>query len=713
MLSNKAAIPKGIKTKTMTRKTIASRAFWALTAALAPAATAVATGSDGQGKAGGYIFQSTANPYLPLWEHTPDGEPRVFEDPDNPGKYRIYVVFSHDTQGSKYCGADIRMWSAPTDDLSQWRDEGPIFTYRHGGKWDEMYAPDLVMVKKKDGKKVYYLYPNCRGAGRETMVAASERPDGLFKPVNLDANGQKALDGGTMGFDPAVYVEQIDDPADPDFAIGFRAYGYWGFRHSSAAQLDQTTMSSVRKGTELMPYFIPASDQYGKPREGKVAKDFPCIFKGQNLGDFNFYEASSIRKIGNKYVFIYSGFSGPDYGLASSNSTLRYAYGDTPLGPWKSGGVLVDSRAPELSIDGSKMAVTNGGHNTHGSIEQINGQWYVFYHRTPRDYGYARQAMVAPVTVKFDEQTVANGGKVAITGYTPYGPDHSKTVKDPQGNEYKGAEVTSEGFHLYGLDPYRFYSAGIACYLSNVDLQQDSWDVWGNSAALEGFKNGDVAGYKYFGFAGLANDTLGLKAFQGADKGSHTKLNLYLRPTTAEAFKVNVWMDAPSASPKWKGTKIATISVKPGKRNGQTVCYQADVASAVEGLHTKRAIYLVAEGPKETKLFDLAGLGFSSDSKRISMPQTPKVDIYIDGEKIETPQTPEWMTAENGHTSFGTYKIIYGKTKLNNKIHVIKAASNNKEVAITIDQPQRPGGKAVVKCEYKGATKTYEIVFKN
>ena len=26
--------------------------------------------------------------YLPLWEHLPDGEPRVFEDPDNPGQYR-------------------------------------------------------------------------------------------------------------------------------------------------------------------------------------------------------------------------------------------------------------------------------------------------------------------------------------------------------------------------------------------------------------------------------------------------------------------------------------------------------------------------------------------------------------------------------------------------------------------------------------------------
>ena len=42
----------------------------------------------------GGSFQSFAqNPYIPLWEHLPDGEPRVFEDPDNPGKYRAYIRF--------------------------------------------------------------------------------------------------------------------------------------------------------------------------------------------------------------------------------------------------------------------------------------------------------------------------------------------------------------------------------------------------------------------------------------------------------------------------------------------------------------------------------------------------------------------------------------------------------------------------------------------
>ena len=53
------------------------------------------------------------NPYLPLWEHLPDGEPRVFEDPDDPGKLRAYIIGSHDVTYTAYCGPDIRMWSGP------------------------------------------------------------------------------------------------------------------------------------------------------------------------------------------------------------------------------------------------------------------------------------------------------------------------------------------------------------------------------------------------------------------------------------------------------------------------------------------------------------------------------------------------------------------------------------------------------------------------
>ena len=58
-------------------------------------------------------------------------------------------------------------------------------------------------------------------------------------------------------------------------------------------------------------------------------------------------------------------------------------------------------------------------------------------------------------------------------------------------------------------------AAGIACYLSDIRLQQDAWDIWDNHAPIVGVKNGNIIGYKYFGFGGLKKDQLGLKAFEG------------------------------------------------------------------------------------------------------------------------------------------------------------------------------------------------------
>lgn len=80
-----------------------------------------------------------------------------------------------------------------------------------------MYAPDLVEVRRKDGKKEYYLYPHSRGRHREAMVAKGERPDGPFTPINLTADGTKTLPGSIMGFDPSVYIEYVTDPDDPDY----------------------------------------------------------------------------------------------------------------------------------------------------------------------------------------------------------------------------------------------------------------------------------------------------------------------------------------------------------------------------------------------------------------------------------------------------------------------------------------------------------------
>ncbi|MFW5725058.1 MAG: hypothetical protein ACOCX0_01330 [Bacteroidota bacterium] len=656
-----------------------------------------------------YIHQKAGNPYLPLWEHLPDGEPRVFEDPDNPGKYRVYIIGSHDVSFTQYCGLDIRIWSAPVEDLTKWRDEGPVFSYEINGKWDIFYAPDLVEVKGKDGSKEYYLYPHSRGRNREAMVAKGSRPDGPFTPINMTADGTKTLPGSIMGFDPSVYIEYVTDPKDPDYEIGFRAYGYWGFQRSLAAQLDQKTMYSLRPGTGIIDYFIPASSRYGVVRDPE-GTTYPYVYPDEDLGTFNFFEAASIRKVGNKFVWVFSGYSGPEYGLGSTNSTLRYAYGDSPLGPWKSGGVLVDSRAVVPNEDGTSLYTSYSGHNTHGSIEQINDQWYVFYHRAPRSFGYARQPMVAPVVIEWDEKPVAEGGTVSIRGYDPYAEDNIWTASDSQGNEYTGAEVTSEGFHIYGLDPYQYYSAGYACYLSNLGSQQDSWDIWNNHMPITQVKNGDIIGYKYFGFGGLDNDKKGLKAFEGVKPGNKTAFNLYLTPKTNKAFKVNVWLDGPWDNKTWEGKKIGVIEV-PANATQETTKFTVDVADVVDNLDKKHAIFLIAEGTGSEGLFDLIGLGFSSKDKKIVRPVTPSVSIEVNGEAIEVPEIPVRATRENGIMGYDRYKTTYTLPSDISGIPSVSASANNPEVKITVQQAESTTGTAFVKCDYKGVVKTYEVRF--
>ena len=651
------------------------------------------------------VAVGTGNPYMPLWEHVPDGEPRVFEDPDRPGHYRVYVVGSHDTRFDGYCGADIRMWSAPVEDLTDWRDEGPVFTYHTQGQWDVMYAPDLVEVKRPDGTKEYYLYPHSRGHRREAMVCKGSRPDGPFEPINLTADGTATVPGSFLGFDPSVFVDEVTDPADPDHGKGFRAYGFWGFQRSSAAELDQNTMYSVRPGTEQIPYFIPASNRYGQLRDPE-GTPYPALYSGQDPKDFNFFEASSIRKVGNKYVMIFSGYSGPDYGLGSSNSTLRYAYGDSPLGPWRSGGVLVDSRGVVPSRDGSRLQTTNAGHNTHGSIEQINGQWYVFYHRPPRAFGFARQAMVAPISIQYDETPVAQGGKVVIRGYDPYAPDHVWQAAASNGNVYTGAEVTSEGFQLFGLPPYRYYSAGYACYLSNMGSMQDAWDVWDNHMSVY-MNGGDIVGFKYFGFGGLDKAQLGLKPFAGTRKGNGTLFNLFVVPGS-QAFTMEVWMDGPWDNATWKGRKLGEIAVAAGAP-GQVAQYTLDVSAVVDGLGGKHAIYLVARGQDKGRLCTLQGLGFSTPRRALRCPEVPVVQVWADGQPVALPATPVRSTNANGITDYCQYEVDYALPQGTTRVPVFSASCTHRDVTVRVKQPAGLNGQAVVECSYKGMPKTYTI----
>ena len=416
------------------------------------------------------------NPFLPLWEHIPDGEPYVFEDPDNPGKYRVYLYGSHDDLITAYCGRDQVVWSASVDSLTEWRYDGEIFSVNKNangdlldsaGLADVLFAPDVTMVVGPDGEKTYYLYPNNQAGGRNGMVCKSSRPDGPFEVCNWSKENPYVTDG-ILQFDPAVFVD--DDG---------RVYGYWGFEHSYAAELDPATMATVKPGTKIVENMI--SGRYDE-------------------GVFSFFEASSIRKIKDKYVFIYSRFTKDgEFGLPVSNYTLAYAYSDHPLGPWTYGGTIIDGRARDVNEKGDTIATATVDGNTHGSICEIKGQWWVFYHRQTGTDEYARQAMVAPIEVEVEE---GEGGKVTISE----------------------GEYTSEGFSTEGLNPLERHSAGIACWYTGPKTAVHEWpnntfygsyvassygtdDKFQKPYALKNNTNsvvnntdGSIVGYKYFNF---------------------------------------------------------------------------------------------------------------------------------------------------------------------------------------------------------------------
>ncbi len=471
-----------------------------------------------------YDAEYQGNPYLPLWEYIPDAEPYVFEDPDNPGKYRLYVYGSHDTLKTAYCGTDLVVWSAPVEDLSDWRCDGVIFESVVNGTADVLYAPDVALVEE-NGKKTYYLYPNNQSWGRTTMVCKSDRPDGPFEVVNWK-EGSTTETEGVLGFDPAVFV-------DDDGSV----YGYWGFIESWWGKLDEDNMSSLKEG-ETSKRNIPSYDQMTAfdydPTQFNIVQD-------ENVGKWGFFEASSIRKVGNKYVFIYSRNGLPEEPTGKNYSQLAYGYSDSPEGPWKWGGIIVDAMGEIIPNDNGGYDRTFAGGNTHGSICEINGQWYVFYHRNL--HTYARQAMVEPITVEWDEESVADGGEVRISM----------------------AEVTSNGFFIEGLNPYVKHSAGIVSYLTGGASITPAYSEDTTTLPVVNIRNGVIAGIKYFNFD-LDAPTDGSKSLEVELKplGIDAQIDVYLRPASAVNTPV-----------EYKDSKV--VSVGEGSKKLGTIELSADM----------------------------------------------------------------------------------------------------------------------------------------
>ena len=278
-----------------------------------------------------------ANPFLPLWEYIPDGEPRLFGD-------RVYIYGSHDRASCEFfCDYKLKVWSAPVNDLNNWTCHGISFStctvdgHEADTDWTdrELYAPDVV---EKDGK--YYLFAYILGS--KGCVGVSDNPEGPFTLLSRYVyDDDDAGDDGIFN-DAGVLVD--DDG---------RSYIFYGFERSHFGELE-SDMFTIKKGSYKAD-IIPQGNEHD-----------------------DFFEASSPRKINGKYYLIYSPRNG---------SCLNYAIADRPEGPYERKGTIV------------RNSNDYPGGNDHGSLCCINGQWYIFYHRMTNGTITSRRACVERVNI--------------------------------------------------------------------------------------------------------------------------------------------------------------------------------------------------------------------------------------------------------------------------------------------------------------------------
>lgn len=388
------------------------------------------------------------NPYLPSWEYIPDGEPYVFDG-------RVYVYGSHDfANGHVFCLGDYVCWSAPVDDLGDWRYEGVIYDkcadpFNRDGRMC-LYAPDVTVGP--DGR--YYLYYVLDRVS-VVSVAVCDTPAGKYEFLGYvhykDGTRLGERPGDEPQFDPGVLTE------------GDKTYLFTGFcgrgdksRHGAMATVLGPDMLTI----EEEPVFVAPGSEYSQ---------------GTDFENHAFFEAPSIRKIGDTYYFIYS---------SEVMHELCYATSKKPTGGYVYGGVIVSNC--DLHIDSYKPADMPAayGANNHGSIVQINDDWYIFYHRHTYGTWYSRQGCAEKLTILPD-------GTIMQAEITSCGLNGGPLKGE-------GEYPTYLACHLFTKTPSIYVGAP-----SSPRIVQDGKDGDECTAYLTNITDGATAGFKSFDIKGL------------------------------------------------------------------------------------------------------------------------------------------------------------------------------------------------------------------
>lgn len=301
------------------------------------------------------------NPYLPSWEYIPDAEPYVFND-------RVYIYGSHDRfNGYAYCLNDYVCWSAPVDDLSDWRYEGVIYKKTDVENNEDgdscLYAPDVTVGP--DGRYYLYYVDSKRSI---VSVAVCDTPAGRYKFHGYvryqDGTILGEREGDEPQFDPAVLTE------------GDRTYLYTGF-----CPIGDRTRSGAM-ATVLGPDMLTIIE------EPVIVAPSEPYSKGSGFEGHEFFEAPSIRKRGDTYYFIYSSIVFHE---------LCYATSKDPTKGFKFRGVIVSNNDIHISSYKPPQKPMYYGGNNHGSIVEIDNKWYVFYHRHTNGTNFSRQACMEEI----------------------------------------------------------------------------------------------------------------------------------------------------------------------------------------------------------------------------------------------------------------------------------------------------------------------------
>ena len=277
-------------------------------------------------------------------------------------RYWIFPTYSAPYDEQVYFDA----FSSP--DLVNWTRHAKILE-KDAIKWARraMWAPAAV---EKDGK--YYLFFGANDIQNDKElggigVAVADAPEGPYR----DHIGKPLIDKFHNGAQPIdQFVFKDED--------GQHYIIYGGWRHCNVAKLNDSFTG-----------FIPFED-------GKVFKEVTP--EGYVEGPFMF------RKDG-KYYFMWSegGWTGPNYSVA-------YAIADSPLGPFK--------RIGKVLQQDPKVA-TGAGH--HSVIRAPGGSgekegWYIVYHRRPLGKKGANERVTCIDRMEFDEKGMIKPVKITFEG---------------------------------------------------------------------------------------------------------------------------------------------------------------------------------------------------------------------------------------------------------------------------------------------------------